>query len=388
MKYDFDKAVNRRNTYSLKWDVKENELPMWVADMDFETAPEVKEALQKRVEIGAFGYSIVPVRWYKAIEGWWMRRYGFEIKDEWLQFCTGTLAAVSCAVKRITNVGDNVVLLTPVYNIFFNSVENHGRRVLESRLVYKDGSYSIDFEDLEKKLSNYITTMLILCNPHNPTGNIWSKEDLAKIGELCQKYNVTVLSDEVHCDLTELGSKYIPFASVSETCKNISITCISAAKSFNLAGLQSAAVCIPNEALRNKMIRGLNSDEVAKPNFFAVEGVIAAYEKGEEWLEELRKYIAENKKTAADFIKAELPEITAVKGKATYLMWLDCRKITENTTELCRFIRKETGLILSEGEAYRGNGKSFLRLNTACPKSSLTDGLLRLKTGINKFKNI
>ncbi|MCC8015090.1 MAG: pyridoxal phosphate-dependent aminotransferase [Eubacterium sp.] len=382
MKYDFDKVINRRNTYSLKWDVKENELPMWVADMDFETAPEIKEALQKRVEIGAFGYSVVPDGWYKAIESWWMRRYGFEIKDEWLQFCTGTLAAVSCAVKRMTNVGDNVVLLTPVYNIFFNSVENHGRRVLESRLVYKDGSYSIDFDDLEKKLSNYITTMLILCNPHNPTGNIWSREDLAKIGELCQKYNVTVLSDEVHCDLTEPGEKYIPFASVSEACKNISITCISAAKSFNLAGLQSAAVCIPNEALRNKMIRGLNSDEVAEPNFFAVEGTVAAYEKGEEWLEELRKYIAENKKTAADFIKAEMPEITVVNGKATYLMWLDCRKIAENTTELCQFIRKETGLILSEGETYRGNGNGFLRLNTACPKSSLTEGLLRLKKAI------
>ncbi|MDO4302063.1 MAG: MalY/PatB family protein [Clostridia bacterium] len=383
---DFDKVIDRRNTYSLKWEVAENELPMWVADMDFQTAPEIIEVLTERAKFGVFGYSIVPDEWYSAIINWWSKRHNFNIKKEWLQFCTGTVTAITCAVKRITNIGDNVVVQTPVYNIFFNSIENHGRHVFENKLKYNNGEYSMDFNDLEEKLSNPLTTMMILCNPQNPGGKIWSKEELKKIGELCNKYNVTVISDEVHCDLTEPGYEYVPFASASEICGNLSITCISPSKTFNIAGLHSAAVVIPNLKLRNIMVRGLNSDEIAEPNIFAVDGVVAAYTKGEKWLDELRLYISENKRIVNEFLKNELPEMTAAKSDATYLMWLDCHKIIGNTSELCRFIRKENGLYLSNGLSYKGNGDNFMRMNVACPKSKVFEGLSRLKAGVTAYE--
>lgn len=386
MKFNFDMQNNRRNTNSLKWDVEEHELPMWVADMDFKTAPAVIEALEKRVQTGIFGYNIIPDAWYDAIQGWWSKRHSFSIEKEWLIFCTGVVPAITCAVKRLTNIGDNVLVQTPVYNIFFNSIENHGRHVLESKLKYDGERYSIDFDDLEAKLSHPLTTMMILCNPHNPIGKIWNRDELQRIGELCKKHHVVVLSDEIHCDLTEPGKEYIPFASVSDACAGNSITCISASKSFNLAGLQSATVVIPDEALRQKMERGLNSDEIAEPNSFATEAVIAAFTKGEEWLDELRIYLAENKRIVADYLKEENIKIKLVHSDATYLLWLDCQKVLGDATELCRFIRRETGLYLSPGSQYRGNGSQFIRMNVACPKSQVKEGLRLLKQGMDEYE--
>lgn len=386
MLYDFDRINNRRDTNSLKWDVEENELPMWVADMDFQTVPAVTEALKQRVQTGIFGYSVIPNTWKEAIQRWWRRRHHFSIEKDWIIFCTGVIPAVTCAVKRLTNVGDQVLVQTPVYDIFFHSIENHGRHVLESQLKYDGENYSIDFVDLEEKLSHPLTTMMILCNPHNPTGNIWSREDLMKIGELCVKHHVVVVSDEIHCDLTDPGYEYIPFASVSESCAGNSVTCISASKAFNLAGLQSAAVIIPEEALRQKMERGLNSDEIAEPNVFAIEAAIAAYTQGEEWLNELRIYLEKNKKLASDFIEKELPNVRMIFSHATYLIWIDCRNVTGDAAEFCQFIRTQTGLYLSEGSKYRSNGNQFIRMNIACPAKQLEDGLLRLKNGIQEYK--
>lgn len=384
--YDFDVSNDRRKTNSLKWDVAEHELPLWVADMDFQTAPAVIEALEKRVKIGIFGYNIVPDTWKEAIQGWWSKRHHFNIENDWIIFCTGVVPAITCAVKRMTNTGDNVLVQTPVYDIFFHSIENHGRHVLESKLNYNGEQYHIDFDDLEAKLSNPLTTMMILCNPHNPVGKIWDKEELKRIGELCKKHHVVVLSDEIHCDLTEPGCEYIPFASVSDICSEISITCISASKSFNLAGLQSAAVVIPDEAIRQKMERGLNSDEIAEPNCFATDAVIAAFTKGEEWLDELRNYLFENKRFVVDYLEKENSQIKLVPSKATYLLWMDCRKISENATELCQFIRKETGLYLSPGFQYRGDGNHFIRMNIACPRKHLEDALARLKRGVQAYE--
>lgn len=386
MKFDFDEIIDRKNTNSLKWDVAENELPMWVADMDFQTAPAITNILKKRAKTGLFGYSIIPDRWYEAIIYWWKKRHNFIIKKNWIQFCTGTVAAITSIVKRITNIGDNVLVQTPVYDIFFHSIENHGRHILENKLKYNGNKYSIDFSDLEEKLSNRLTTMMILCNPHNPIGKVWSREELYKIGELCQKYNVVVVSDEIHCDLTEPEFEYIPFASVSEICKNISITCISPSKTFNIAGLHSAAVIIPNENIRYNIIRGLNSDEIAEPNVFATDALIAAYKEGEEWLDELRKYLSENKKLVYKFLKKELPNVISLNSQATYLMWLDCRNVIGNISELCHFIREKTGLYLSNGINYRGNGEYFLRMNIACSKKRLVDGLSRLKIGIIEYE--
>lgn len=388
MRYDFSKLNDRRHTNSLKWDVSEKELPMWVADMDFKTAPEIIEVLQEKVAKGIFGYTVVSDEWYEAISGWWERRHKLKINKEWLVFCTGIVPAISSAVRKMTTVGENVLVQTPVYNIFFNSIVNNGRHIIENKLLYDGKEYNIDFEDLEKKLADPQTTMMILCNPHNPIGKIWDRETLKRIGELCWKYHVLVISDEIHCDLTEVQYEYIPFASVSEKCANNSITCIAPTKAFNIAGLQTAAVMIPNEVLRNKMNRGLNTDEVAEPNVFAVEAAVAAFTLGEAWLNELRLYLEENRSIVRTFIKTSLPELYLVPAHATYLLWIDCSHITQDTTCLCQFIRRETGLYLSEGRAYGENGKSFIRINIACPKETLADGLERLKNGIGLYEKV
>ncbi|MGI6501579.1 MAG: MalY/PatB family protein [Anaerostipes sp.] len=380
--YQFDKTVNRRNTGSLKWNVSEEELPMWVADMDFQTAPEIRAAMRKRMEHGVFGYSTVTDNWFLAYENWWKSEHHFEIETEWLIFATGVVPIVSSTVRKLTTPGENVLIQTPVYNIFFHSILNNGRNVLENQLHYENGTYSINFKDLEEKLSDPQTTLMILCNPHNPIGKIWEKDTLERIGLLCEKYHVIVLSDEIHCDLTAPNKGYIPFASVSEICKNISITCVAPTKTFNLAGLQTAAVFIPNANLRHKVWRALNTDEVAEPNSFAITSAVAAFESGKEWLVALKAYIQKNKEVVVEFFERELPEIFVVSLEATYLLWIDCSQITEDTTELTEYIRKETGLYLTAGSEYGETGKLFLRLNVACSKDTLIDGLTRLKKGI------
>jgi cystathionine beta-lyase len=386
MPFNFDQINERRQTHSLKWDIGEGELPLWVADMDFKAAPAIQKALENRVKNGIFGYTVVPEAWKDAIINWWETRHQHTLGREDLIFCTGIVPAISTAVKRLTNVGDNVLVQSPVYNIFFNSIENHGRHVVESELSYDGTAYSIDFEDLEAKLALPLTTLMILCNPHNPVGKIWSREELAKIGDLCLKHHVTVISDEIHCDLTDPGQAYIPFASVSDVCAQNSVTCLSASKAFNIAGLQSAFVSIPNEALRFKMERGLNSDEVAEPNAFAIDAVIAAFTEGGEWLDALRGYIKSNKDSVAEFLERELPSIRLIHSQATYLLWLDCSRITSDTTVLQHYLREKTGLYLSEGSEYRGNGNLFLRMNIACPTAVLDDALRRLKRGIALYE--
>lgn len=355
MPYNFDEPVNRRNTHSLKWDVKEQELPMWVADMDFQTAPEIQEAIRERAAHGVFGYSIVPEEWYQAYMGWWEKRHHFSMEKEWLVFCTGVVPAISSMVRKLTTAGENVLVQTPVYNIFFNSIVNNGRSIAESPLRYDGSTYQMDFEDLERKLSDPQTTLMILCNPHNPVGRIWSREELEQVGGLCRKYQVTVISDEIHCDLTSPGQEYIPFASVSENCENISITCMAPTKAFNLAGLQTAAVAVPNPNLRHKVWRGLNTDEVAEPNSFAVEAAVAAFTKGEAWLDSLREYIQENKNFVENFLKKEDLHIRLVPSQATYLLWLDCRDMHGCAAEFTQYLRKHTGLYLSEGKQYGEN---------------------------------
>ena len=387
MGYNFDRSVNRRGTYSLKWDVGENELPMWVADMDFETAPEIAEEIQKRAGHGVFGYTVVPEEWYQSLQEWWLKRHHFRIEKEWMIFCTGVVPAISSVVRKMTAVVEKIVLLTPVYNIFFNSIVNNGRYVLECPLSYDGEAYTIDYVVLEEKLADPQTSMLIFCNPHNPVGKIWKREDMEKIGDLCRKYHVLVVSDEIHCDLTAQGKEYTPFAAVSEACRDNSITCLAPTKTFNLAGLQMAAVIVPDENLRHKVWRSLNTDEVAEPNVFAMTAAIAAWTKGASWLEELRKYLDENRQLAARFIQDQIPEIRSVSAETTYLLWLDCRRITSDVEDLVDFIRKETGLYLCAGTEYGAAGHGFLRMNLACSKEALKEGLKRLKTGIDTYKS-
>ena len=385
MRYDFDKLTDRRGSGSLKWDVPKRELPMWVADMDFETAPEVVENIKERAAHGIFGYSVVTEEWYQAYQNWWERRHGLKIERDWLVFCTGVVPAISSAVRKLTTVGEKVLVQTPVYNIFFNSIRNNGRVILESPLVYDGVEYTVDWTDLEEKLSDPQTTLMLLCNPHNPVGKIWDRETLGKIGELCYKHHVLVLSDEIHCDLTDPGCEYVPFASVSDVCRENSITCLAPTKTFNLAGLQTAAVMVPNPVTLHKLNRGLNTDEVAEPNAFAIGVAAAAFTKGEAWLEELRQYLYDNKQLVRRFVGQEIPGIKVVPSQATYLLWLDCSKVTENATELAGFIRKDSGLYLTEGEEYGACGRKFMRLNTACPRSRLQEGLDRLRRSVEAY---
>lgn len=385
MKYNFDERIDRRNSGSMKWDVEEGELPMWVADMDFQTAPEITGMIRERAAQGVFGYTMVTDEWYRAYHDWWKNRHHFKISREWLIFCTGVIPAISSIVRKMTSVGENILVMTPVYHIFFNSIQNNGRNVLESPLAYDGGEYQIDFTDLEEKLSNPQTTMLILCNPHNPVGKIWDRETLQRIGDMCRRYHVLVLSDEIHCDITKPGQNYTPFASVSENCRCNSITCVAPTKAFNLAGIQTAAVIVPDDNLRHKVNRGLNTDEAAEPNVFAAIAPSAAFILGGDWLDELKEYLWENRRYAEEYIKNEIKGLYAVPAKATYLLWIDCKNIIGNSTSLCRFIRSHSGLYLSDGSEYR-NGDGFLRMNIACPREQLEDGLKRLKNSVTAYE--
>lgn len=380
MKYDFDNVPDRRKTNSIKWDVAANEIPLWVADMDFDTAPEIKSAILERANLGALGYADTNDEWRNAYIGWWKKRYDFEIKKEWLVFSTGVVPSISSSVRKLTTPGENILLLTPTYNIFFNSIVNNGRNPVQCQLKYDGENYEIDFEDLENKLSNRQTSMMILCNPQNPVGKIWSKELLSKIGELCARYNVVVFSDEIHCDITEPGKHYVPFASVSEICRNNCVMAVAPTKTFNIAGLSTSAVVVPDENLRHKVWRGLNTDECGEPNAFAVQAAVAAYTKSGPWLEELRNYIWENRRLAEDFIKAELPEIKVIKSDATYLMWVDVSGSGMNGHAFSGQLRAKTGLYINDGTHYGNGGENFVRINLATSKTIVQDALARLKS--------
>ena len=385
-KYDFDTPVKRRGTDSIKWAVKDAELPMWVADMDFMTAPCITDTLIERAKHGVFGYTDVNDEWYDAYISWWDRRHGFKMKKEWLMFCTGVIPAISSAVRKLTTPNENVIIQTPVYNIFFNSIVNNGCRVLENELIYKDGVYSMDFDDLEVKMSDPQTNLMILCNPQNPVGKIWSADVLAKIGDLAKKHGVTVISDEIHCDITEPGKGYVPFASVSDNCRDVSITCIAPTKAFSIPGVQTAAVCVPDLHLRNKVRRAINTDEVAEPSVFALHAAIAAFNDGEEWLDEMREYVFENRRICKEYIEKNIPDVKLVDGDATYLLWLDLTSLGVTSNDAYTKIRENTGLFLSKGSVYGKCGDGFLRMNVACPRDYVYDGLERLKRGIEIIK--
>ena len=381
MKYDFDRVIDRRNTNSYKWDSEKDVLPLWVADMDFETAPCVKEAIVKKAQFGIFGYSIYGEEWEQSYISWWKRRHNFEIKREWLIFTTGIIPAISTCVRKLTTAAEKVLVQTPCYNIFFNSIVNNGRVPLASPLAFDGTNYSIDFNRLEKDLSDPQCSLMILCNPQNPTGTIWKKEELARIGELCKKHGVKVISDEIHCDVTVPGKSYIPFAAASDVCASISVSCISPTKCFNIAGINTAAVVVPDEFLRHKVWRGLNTDEVAEPNVFAIDATVAAFNGGEDWLNQLNEYIYENRKFAADYIAQNCKGLSVINAEATYLLWVKLPDGIDGNVFAQR-LKEKTGLFIIGGNEYGKTGENFVRINLACPRSILEDAMERLK----KFK--
>lgn len=386
MNYDFDKIIDRRGTNSLKWNVPKEELPMWVADMDFEAAPEILRAIMDRAAHGVFGYSVVPKEWNDAYAGWWERRHSFRMDPDWLLFCSGVIPAISGVIGRLMKTDEKILIQPPVYNGFYHVIERSGRELVESPLIYDGESYEMDFEDLEQKLADPKVSLMLLCNPQNPSGRIWTKEELKQVGDLCAKYHVLVVSDEIHCDITDPGYSYIPFASVSDTCGDNSITCIAPTKAFNLAGLKTAAVMVPDKELREQVKKGIQANEASEPNAFSVDAAIAAFTKGEPWLEAMRAYIWENKKCVENFLKKELPQVHMVSGKASYLVWLEYSLLGEKRN-FSSFLRKHAGLYLVDGKEYGENGSSFLRMNVGCPRSYVLEGLMRLKKGVELFES-
>ncbi len=377
----FDNITDRSGTFSYKWDVKDGELPMWVADMDFETAPAVKAAIVNRARHGIFGYSSTPCEYFEAASGYFGRRHGFEIPTEWMVYSNGIVAAIGSVVRRLTHPDENVLIQAPVYNIFYNSIINNGRRVLSSDLVYDGNGYSVDFADLEAKLALPQTSLMILCNPHNPVGRLWSREELMKIGELCKKHGVTVLSDEIHCDIVKRGGEYIPFCSLPEY-RDISVSCISPSKTFNLAGLQSALVVIPDAHLRHRIWRGINTEELGEPNAFSMVAGIAAFNESDEWVDSLVDYLFENRALAQEYITNNISRLRPVCAEATYLLWIDISGVCDDSVKFTERLRELTGLYLSEGREYGECGRTFVRMNLATQRERLLDGLDRLRRGV------
>lgn len=380
MKYDFDTLIPRRGTGSYKWDSATDPdiLPMWVADMDFRTAPSVIEALTKRAMHGIFGYTKVPEAYYDAIISWF-GRHGFRIEREWILFTTGVVPALSAIINALTEPGDKVIVHEPVYNCFFSSIRNDGCEAVPNDLIYSDGRYSIDFDGLETLAEDPAVKLLLLCSPHNPVGRVWTREELERIGEICFRNEVLVVSDEIHCDLVYPGHTHIPFASLGDEFLQKSITCTAPSKTFNLAGIQVANIIAADKDVRQRIDKALNVNEVCEINAFAIEALITAYNDGEVWLEQLRVYLADNYTYLRKFFSEHFPDLKVLPLEATYLVWIDCKALNMPSAEIARRLLEEGKLWVNEGTIYGAAGEGFIRFNIACPRASLADGLDRFK---------
>ncbi|WCT60705.1 MalY/PatB family protein [Limosilactobacillus portuensis] len=384
MKYDFDTILDRQHTNSEKWDVKPGELPMTTADMDFKTAPEIMQAMKDKINAGAFGYEYPSQEYFDAVAHWYKSEHNAEAQTSWMRFATGVIPSITASVNHLSHTGDNVLLMEPVYNTFYNSILNSGRHALASQLKYDRSTYtySVDWDDLEEKMSNPLTTLMILCNPHNPTGYVWSRDELMRIIKLAQKHGVIVISDEIHGDLVLKGPDYTPTFSLPEEYRQNLVTLVSTSKTFNVAALHAATGIVANPILRERFTRAINKYEVAEPNLLAIPGTIAAYTQGADWLHQLKKYLLHNREYLEQFISDNLPQLHVVPGTATYLVWIDVSEVTNDSNALAQKIRQETGLIINPGTYYHGNGNEFIRINIAYPLAQIKDGLSRLAKAI------
>lgn len=387
MKYDFDKQISRRGTDSYKWDcvTEEGVLPLWVADMDFRTAPAITEALRRRVEHGIFGYTRVPDSYYEAVCGWFRRRHGWTIDPAWIIYTSGVVPAVSAVIKALTRKGDKVLVQTPVYNCFFSSIRNNGCEMVSSPLIYADRTFTIDFEDLERKAADPGVKLLLLCNPHNPAGRVWRRDELLRLGEICLRHGVTVISDEIHCELVFAGHRYTPFASLGEEFLKNSVTCISPSKAFNIAGLQIANIVCADAAMRARIDRAINDNEVCDVNPFGVIATRAAYNEGEEWLTQLLDYLWDNYLYMSSFCAERLPGFPVARLEGTYLAWQDCRRLGLGSEELEHRLVREARLWLNAGTMYGAEGEGFMRWNLACPRATLEEALRRFSEFVKRF---
>ena len=379
--FDFDTVINRRGTNSYKWDIvkEEDVIPLWVADMDFKTAPAILEALKKRVEHGVFGYTLVPDSYYEAIINWFARRHNWQIDRSWIIYTTGVVPAVSCAIKALTLPGEKVLIQTPDYNCFFSSIKNNGCEVAENELVRRGDSYEVDFEDFERQCADEKTTVFLLCNPHNPAGRVWTKEELERMNDICLTHGVRVISDEIHCELVMPGHRFTPFAAISDACRDNSVVLNSPTKAFNIAGLQIANIICADPAMRRRIDRAVNINEVCDVNPFGVVALQAAYNESEEWLDSLNHYIWGNYLALKEFIAKELPRLEVARLEGTYLAWVDIKATGLTSDEAYEKLMKEGRVYVNSGTMYgRRAGEGYLRINLACPRATLLEGLKRM----------
>ncbi|REC50381.1 MalY/PatB family protein [Chryseobacterium pennipullorum] len=386
MKYNFDEIIDRRGTHSVKWDwAKENILPMWVADMDFKTAPKVLHAIAEKVSHGIFGYGTIPESFNESVITWWETHHHFTIEKEWLLPTTGILPSLSAIVRTFVKPDEQIILQTPVYNHFFTLLENYGCHLVCNDLKYEDGNYAIDFEDLEIKASDPKTKLLLFCNPHNPVGKVWTRDDLEKIAEICSRNNVMVVSDEIHSDLIFADRPHIPFISIAQNYNLDSVTCGSPCKTFNFSGLPVSYLICRNKTILQQVRKMLELQENSYPNPIAMEALIAAYTEGQEWMGELKGYLYRNFIYLRDFCSEHLPKIKVIPLEATYLVWLDCTALGKSSDELSKILLMEGKVWLNSGTMYGASGEGFLRINIGCPRELLTDGLERLKKSFEEI---
>ena len=384
--YNFDELVERKNTNSYKWDEHDDPdiIPLWVADMDFKAAPCIINALQQRLDHGVFGYTFVPESYYEAVINWFSQRHGWEIQRSWMLYTTGVVPAISAVIKALTQPGDAVLVQSPVYNCFFSSIRNNQCHVVESPLKRVDTSdgftYEVDWDDFEKQCADPRVKLFLLCNPHNPAGRVWTRDELQRMNDICLLHGVRVLADEIHCELVMPGYQYTPFASISQACLDNSITCGSASKSFNIAGLQMAHIISNNSETRRLIDRAININEVCDVNPFAPIAQQTAYNEGGEWIDQLCDYLYNNKVALFQFFTQELSELKVARLEGTYLVWVDIRATGLASDELTKRLLEEGKVQVNSGTMY-GNktGEGYIRINIACPLSRLMEGLRRIK---------
>lgn len=384
--YNFDELVERKNTNSYKWDEHDDPdiIPLWVADMDFKAAPCIINALQRRLDHGVFGYTFVPESYYEAVINWFSQRHGWEIQRSWMLYTTGVVPAISAVIKALTQPSDAVLVQSPVYNCFFSSIRNNQCHVVESPLKRVDTSdgfaYEVDWDDFEKQCANPRVKLFLLCNPHNPAGRVWTQDELQRMNDICLLHGVRVLADEIHCELVMPGYQYTPFASISLACLDNSITCGSASKSFNIAGLQMAHIISNNSETRRLIDRAININEVCDVNPFAPIAQQTAYNEGGEWIDQLCDYLYNNKVALCQFFTQELSELKVARLEGTYLVWVDIRATGLASDELTKRLLEEGKVQVNSGTMY-GNktGEGYIRINIACPLSRLMEGLRRIK---------
>ena len=392
MPVDFDTVPNRRGTNCFKYDfaremgMPEDVLPLWVADMDFPTAPAVLERLHALAEHGIFGYTGVKDAYFSAVHNWYAQRFSWETQRSWLVTTPGVVFAIAIAIRAFTQKGDAILIQQPVYYPFANKVTENDRQLVVNPLVLRNGRYEMDFADMERKIVDYHVKMLLLCSPHNPVGRVWTKEELLRVGEICQKHGVLVVSDEIHADFTYAGHTHRVFASVKSEFADFTITCTAPSKTFNLAGLQNSNIFIPNRQLRHAYKKELSACGCGGTNCMGMAACQAAYEAGADWLEQLKQYLAGNLAYIRQFLREKLPDIALIEPEGTYLVWLDLRKLGLTEQQQRQLIVQDAKLWLDTGTLFGQGGEGFERINIACPRTTIEQAMQRLEHAVHKTR--